>query len=80
MQMDLVGDVLGASEGANGVSPLLPLNVQNCQREAAVQRATERTEKGKASMFLSYTEIVDDKLNPQKVQFSLKLSEFVYFL
>ncbi len=32
----LSGCVLGALEGGNGVSPLLPLNVQNCQREAAI--------------------------------------------
>ncbi len=29
----LFGCVLGALEGGNGVPPLLPLNVQNCQRD-----------------------------------------------
>ncbi len=49
--------------GSNGESPLLQLNVQNCQRKAVIKRLTDRTEKGKASMFLSYIGIVDDGLN-----------------
>ncbi len=36
--------VLAALEGGNGVSSLLPLNVQNCQREVAICSPTERTE------------------------------------
>ncbi len=62
----LFGCVLGALEGRNGVSPLLPLNVQNCQSEAAIWQPNERTEKGKASTVLSYLRIVDDRLNPPK--------------
>ncbi len=61
------GCVLGAFEGGNSVSPLLPFYVQNCQREeAAIWQPTERTEKVKASTILSYIGIVDDRLNPPK--------------
>ncbi len=58
--------VVGALEGSNSVSPLIPLNVQNWQHEAAIWRPTERREKVKASTFLSCIEIVDDRLNPPK--------------
>ncbi len=59
-------DVFRGFRGGDDVSPLLPRNMKNCQREAAVWRQTERTEKGKASVFLSYIGIVDDRLNPPK--------------
>ncbi len=54
--------VLEALDAGNNVSPLLPLNVQNCQREAAIWWPTEHPEKVKASTFLSYKGIVDDRL------------------
>ncbi len=69
MQMEGFGDFgmcFRGFRGHNSVSPLLPLNVQNCQHEAAVWRPTERTEKVKASMFLPYIGIVDDRLTLQK--------------
>ncbi len=68
--LEIFGCVLGVLENGNDELTLLPLNMQNCQREAATWRSTERTEKIKPSMFLSYIGIVDDRLNPQKVQFS----------
>ncbi len=40
--------------------------------EVASWPPTERSEKEKASMFLSYIGTVDERLNPQKVQFSFK--------
>ncbi len=52
-----------ALEGSNSLSPLLPLNVQNCQRKVANWRPAEKV---KASTILSYTGIVDDRLNPPK--------------
>ncbi len=64
--LEVFGCVLGALEGDKGVSPLFRLNVQKCQHETAILRPTERTEKGKASMFLSYIGIVDNRLNLQK--------------
>ncbi len=64
--LEIIWVCLGALEGGNGVSPLLPLNVQNCQREAAIKRPTECTERAKGSMFLSSIGIVDDRLNLPK--------------
>ncbi len=64
--MEIFGRVSGALEGGNGVSPLLPFNVQKCQREAATWRPTEHTEKVKASMFLSCIGIVDVGLKSAK--------------
>ncbi len=46
------------------------VNPHHFQPEAVIWQPTERTERGKASMFLSHIGIVDDRLNPQKVQFS----------
>ncbi len=63
---DYLGVFLGTLESGNGVSPLLPLNMQNCQGEVVIWQPTERTEKGEASMFLFHMGIVDDRLNPQK--------------
>ncbi len=64
--LEFFGCVLQTLEGGNGVSPLLPLNVQNCQREAAIWQPTKRTERVKTSKFLSYIGVVDDRLNPPK--------------
>ncbi len=74
----LFGCVLGDLKGANGVTPLLPLNVQNRQREVAIWQPTKRTEKVKASMYLAYIEIVDGRPNLQKVQFSFKAYRVKY--
>ncbi len=63
---------IGTLDGCNCVSPLLPLNVQNCQCEVAICRPTKCTEKVKASTFLSYIGMVNDRLNPPKAQFFLK--------
>ncbi len=63
---EIFGCVLGALEDGNGVSPLLPLNMQNRQREAAIWQPTECTEKVRASTLLSYMGMADDRLNPPK--------------
>ncbi len=79
--IDVFRCVLGASEGGNSVSSLLPLNMQKCQREASIWRPTKCTEKVKTFMFLSYEGIVDDWPNAQKkCSFPLRGTELFDFI
>ncbi len=57
-----------------GVSTSVPLNMQNCSHGAGMLRPIERTEREKASMFLSFIYNFDELAKfPPKVLFFFKL-------
>ncbi len=70
--LEIFGCVLEALTAVK--ASLFPLlNMQNCSRGVGIERPTEHTEKGKGSLFLSYTRLLDKKISvPKKCSFPVK--------